>query len=63
LESNWFWKASGYIVVGEVVSTWLNQRESKTKRPLFVYQKCFAPLFPHNNANEADLKSNSTRFY
>ena len=48
LESNWFWLASGYIPVSEVFSTWLNQKESKSKRPLIVYQKCFNPLFPIN---------------
>jgi len=48
LESNWFWLASGYYVVNKVVSTWLNQKESKSKRPLLVYQKCFSPLFEAN---------------
>lgn len=37
LESNFFWKAMGYVPVKEVYSTWLNQKESKSKRPLWVY--------------------------
>ena len=45
LESNLFWKAMGYEPVKVIVSTWLNQRESKSKRPLFLYQKLFLPLF------------------
>lgn len=39
LESNFYWRALGYTPVGEVVSTWLNQRESHSKRPLWVYEK------------------------
>lgn len=41
LESNWFWRAIGYEPVEKVTSTWLNQRESKSKRPLWVYRKWF----------------------
>jgi hypothetical protein len=37
LESNFFWRAMGYIPVREITSTWLNQKESKSKRPLWVY--------------------------
>ncbi len=37
LESNDFWKALGYIPTKIVTSTWLNQKESKVKRPLVVY--------------------------
>jgi predicted GNAT superfamily acetyltransferase len=39
LESNYFWRAIGYVPEQQVVSTWLNQRESKSKRPLWVYLK------------------------
>jgi hypothetical protein len=39
LESNWFWRAIGYIPVKQVTSTWLNQGESKSRRPLWHYQK------------------------
>lgn len=39
LESNWFWRAIGYTAVKQVTSTWLNQRESKSKRPLWQYEK------------------------
>jgi predicted GNAT superfamily acetyltransferase len=34
LESSFFWRAIGYMPVKQVTSTWLNQRESKSKRPL-----------------------------
>lgn len=46
LESNLFWRALGYQPVELVTSTWLNQRESKSKRPLWVYHKIFggAPI-------------------
>jgi len=43
LESNDFWKAIGYIPIKKVVSTWLNQRESKTKRQLWIYKKTLQP--------------------
>lgn len=39
LESNHFWRAIGYRPERQVVSTWLNQRESKSKRPLWLYIK------------------------
>jgi len=39
LESNFYWKAIGYQPVETVTSTWLNQKESKSKRPIIVYQK------------------------
>lgn len=39
LESNFFWRAIGYVPEKQVVSTWLNQRESKSKRPLWLYYK------------------------
>jgi hypothetical protein len=39
LESNFFWRAIGYIPERQVISTWLNQRESKSKRPLWLYFK------------------------
>jgi hypothetical protein len=46
LESNFYWKAIGYNPVETVVSTWLNQKESKSKRPIVVYQKDMGmPLF------------------
>ena len=44
LESNFFWRAMGYEPVKQVISTWLNQRESKSKRPLWVYEKVIGPL-------------------
>ncbi len=39
LESNFFWRAIGYTPIRQVVSTWLNQRESKSRRPLWHYRK------------------------
>ena len=39
LESNWYWKAIGYTPVENTISTWLNQKESKSKRPIIVYEK------------------------
>jgi len=41
LESNLFWRSIGYVPIGEVTSTWLNQKESQSKRPLWVYEKRF----------------------
>ncbi len=47
LESNFYWRAMGYEPIKQVVSTWLNQKESKSKRPLWHYKKSFGnlPLF------------------
>ena len=46
LESNFYWRAMGYEPMKKVVSTWLNQKESKSKRPLWHYRKSFGlPLF------------------
>jgi predicted GNAT superfamily acetyltransferase len=46
LESNAYWRAIGYIPVETVTSTWLNQRESKSKRTIVVYHKDLGlPLF------------------
>jgi len=47
IEANLFWVASGYQPVAEVVSTWLNIRESKSKRTLTHYEKglCQSDLF------------------
>lgn len=41
LESNWFWQVSGYRIMSQTTSTWLNTRPSKSQRPLWVYQKDF----------------------
>lgn len=48
IEANFFWRAAGYHPVNMVTSTWLNTRESKSKRPLIVYDKVLdqLPLFP-----------------
>jgi hypothetical protein len=39
IEANFFWVAIGYVPVATVTSTWMNQRESASKRPLVVYDK------------------------
>ena len=47
IEANFFWRAAGYEPVNTVTSTWLNIRESKSRRPLIVYDKALdqLPLF------------------
>lgn len=47
IESNLFWRAIGYVPVTTVTSTWLNQRESKSRRPIVVYDRviCQPELF------------------
>lgn len=42
LESNLFWQGTGYKVVHETVSTWLNQEVSQSGRALYVYEKRFS---------------------
>lgn len=39
LESVLFWNAIGYRIVAQTTSTWLNQKESLSKRPLFIFEK------------------------
>lgn len=39
IEANYFWRAAGYTPVAVTTSTWLNTRESLTRRPLFIYDK------------------------
>ena len=39
IAANSFWNALDYTPVAEVTSTWLNVRESKSKRPLIHYEK------------------------
>ena len=50
LEANLFWRAIGYHPIKQVISTWLNQRESKSKRPLWEYYKDL-----HNGLFDAGL--------
>jgi len=46
IEANFFWRALGYVPMRQVTSTWLNQRESNSKRPLWHYQLDLGlPLF------------------
>ncbi len=44
IEANYFWRAAGYVPVAETVSTWLNLRESLSRRPLIVYDKPLAQM-------------------
>jgi len=39
IEANFFWRAAGYTPVAVTTSTWLNTRESISRRPLFIYDK------------------------
>jgi GNAT superfamily N-acetyltransferase len=39
IEANFFWRAVGYRPIATTTSTWLNLRESKSRRPLVVYEK------------------------
>jgi hypothetical protein len=56
LESNFYWRAMGYIPVKQIISTWLNQKESKSKRPLWFYHlQLDLPMFPHLTERGADL--------
>ena len=45
LESNYFWRAIGYQPIRQVTATWLNQKESQSKRPLWLYRKEMDSLF------------------
>ena len=45
LESNLFWQGCGYKITATTTSTWLNQKESKSKRPLHYYIKYVNSLF------------------
>lgn len=39
IEANFFWRAAGYRPIAMTTSTWLNVRESVSKRPLLIYDK------------------------
>lgn len=39
IEANFFWRAAGYTPIAVTTSTWLNVKESKSKRPLLIYDK------------------------
>ena len=45
LESNMFWNGCGYNVIATTTSSWLNQKESKSKRQLHYYVKYINSLF------------------
>jgi hypothetical protein len=54
LEANLFWTAAGYSPIATTTSTWVNQHESKSRRPLIVYEKrvCQPMLFQARAALE-----------
>jgi GNAT superfamily N-acetyltransferase len=39
IEANFFWRAAGYTPIAVTTSTWLNVKESASKRPLLIYDK------------------------
>lgn len=39
IEANLFWQAIGYTAIDTTTSTWLNIKESKSKRPIILYEK------------------------
>jgi GNAT superfamily N-acetyltransferase len=39
IEANFFWQAAGYTPIAMTTSTWLNVRESISRRPLLIYDK------------------------
>lgn len=39
IEANFFWRAAGYEPIAMTTSTWLNVRESISRRPLLIYDK------------------------
>lgn len=39
IDANFFWRAAGYKPIAMTTSTWLNVRESASKRPLLIYDK------------------------
>ena len=45
LESNKFWNSCGYKIQATTISTYLNQKESKSKRPLHYYIKYINSLW------------------
>jgi predicted GNAT superfamily acetyltransferase len=39
IEANLFWSAAGYLPIGMTMSTFLNTRASKSRRPIIQYEK------------------------
>ena len=39
IDANFFWRAAGYQPIATTTSTWLNVKESMSRRPLFIYDK------------------------
>lgn len=42
IEANFFWRAAGYQPIAQTISTWLNVKESLSRRPLLIYDKSLA---------------------
>tara|TARA_R110000822_G_scaffold80191_2_gene191216 strand:- start:637 stop:1188 length:552 start_codon:yes stop_codon:yes gene_type:complete len=45
LESNMFWAGCGYSIINQMTSSFLNRKESKSKRQLHYYSKAINSLF------------------
>jgi hypothetical protein len=39
IDANFFWQAAGYKPIAQTTSTWLNVKESASRRPLYIYDK------------------------
>lgn len=39
IEANFFWRAAGFRAIATTASTWMNVKESKSRRPLLIYDK------------------------
>lgn len=46
LESNKFWQAMGFGIVGEATGTFLNRWQSPKKRPLHIYERPLVARLP-----------------
>ena len=58
LESNLFWKGCGYEIQNTTTSTWLNQKESKSKRPLHYYIKYINSIFNIQDFGKKEKQAN-----
>jgi len=58
LESNLFWSGCGYEIKSTTTSTWLNQKESKSKRQLHYYVKYINSIFNNDNKRDNTIATN-----
>lgn len=54
IEANFFWRAAGYTPVALVRSTWMNVKESISRRPLIVYDKALDQQLLFSGAIQVD---------